>query len=265
MSKTAFMTMDVESYYDTMCLKGTDVVVDDKFNCAEQIDKYLSLLDKYNIKATFFVAISFLHKCKNFLLKAIENGHEIALHCYEHEILKDLSKEEFDLLIKKSKETLIKELGVEPVGYRFPCFEYKDELLEVLKENGFIYNSSLSLKEGKIFKVNEFYEVPLIHRHLFGKKILLSGGAYGRILPRKTYLKWVKKNIIKHDYFIFYFHPFEIYEGELPLPSQANFKIKHYINIGRSDYLNRIEEVIHFLLENGYQFSTIKGYLENGI
>lgn len=264
MAKVAFMTMDVESYYDTMCLKGTDVVVDDRFSCAEQIDRYLSLLDKYNIKATFFVAVSFLPMCKNFLLKAISNGHEIALHCLEHEIYKDLPKEDFDALIKKSIEVLKQELGVKPVGYRFPCFEYKDELLEVLKDNGFIYNSSMSMKEGHIYNANDLYEFPLIHRHLLGKKILLSGGAYGRILPRKTYLKWVKKYISKHDYFIVYFHPFEIYEGELPLPSKTNFNLRAFINNGRNDYLNRIEEIIHFLLENGYQFSTIKGYLKNG-
>ena len=264
MAKIAFMTMDVESYYDTMCLKGTDVVVDDRFSCAEQIDKYLSLLDKYNIKATFFVTVSFLPLCKNFLLKAINNGHEIALHCYEHEILKDLPKEEFDALIKKSKEILKQELGVEPVGYRFPCFEYKDQLLDVLKDNGFIYNSSMSMREGNVFNVNGLYEIPLIHKYIFSKKILLSGGGYGRVLPRKIYLKWVKKYISKHDYFIVYFHPFEIYEGELPLPSKTNVNVKAFINNGRSDYLNRIEEIIHFLTENGYQFSTIKGYLENG-
>ena len=264
MSKVAFMTMDVESYYDTMCLKGTDVVVDDQFTCANQIDKYLSLLDKYNIKATFFVATSFLPKCKNFLLKAIEQGHEIALHCDEHEILKDLPKEEFDSLIKKSKELLKKELNVEPVGFRFPCFEYREELLEVLKENGFIYNSSMSLDEGKVFLLNDLYEIPLIQKHLFGKKILLSGGGYGRVLPRKTYLKWVKKYIDSHDYFIFYFHPFEIYEGELPLPSNASFKVKNYLNKGRKDYLSRIESIIHFLKENDYQFSSIKEYLKDG-
>ena len=264
MNKVAFMTMDVESYYDTMCLKGTDIVVDDRFSCADQIDRFLSLLDKYNIKATLFVTVSFLHLCKNFLLKAIRKGHEIALHCYEHEILKDISKEEFDILLKKSKEELKKELGVEPVGYRFPCFLYRKELLDVLKENGFIFNSSQSMKEGNIYFSNNLYEIPLIHRHFLFKKILISGGAYGRIFPRRVYLRWVKRYIRKHDYFIFYFHPFEIYEGELPLPSKTSFNLKYFINKGRDDYLNRIEEIIHFLNENDYQFYTIKEYLEHG-
>ena len=264
MSKIAFMTMDVESYYDTMCLKNTDVVVDDKFSCADQIDRYLSLLDKYNIKATFFVTVSFLPLCKDFLLKAIEKGHEIALHCYEHEIMKNLLKEEFDALIKKSKEIIKQELGVEPIGYRFPCFEYKKELLNVLKDNGFIYNSSFSMKDAKIFKENELYEIPLIHRHFLGKKIMLSGGGYGRAFKRETFLKWVNKYVSRHDYFIFYFHPFEIYEGELPLPSKTNFNMRYFINHGREDYLSRIEQVIHFLKENDYQFYTIKEYLQNG-
>ena len=262
MKKQAFMTMDVESYYDTMCLKNTDIVVDDKFSCADQIDRYLDLLEKENIKATFFVTVSFLPLCKDFLLKAIQQGHEIALHCYEHEIVKDLPKEEFDALIKKSKEIIKQELGVEPVGYRFPCFEYREELLEVLHENGFVYNSSFSMKEAKIFQCNFLYEVPLIERSFFCKKILISGGGYGRAFSRRRYLSWVKKYIENHDYFIVYFHPFEIYEGELPLPSKTNFNVKYFINHGRQDYLSRITEIIHFLKENGYEFSTIKAALK---
>ena len=50
MKKYAFMTMDVESYYDTMCLKGTDVVVDDRFSCADQIDRFLNVLEQEQIK-----------------------------------------------------------------------------------------------------------------------------------------------------------------------------------------------------------------------
>ena len=263
-NKIAFMTMDVESYYDTMCLKNTDIVVDDRYSCADQIDRFLKVLDQEGIKATFFVTVSFLPLCKNFLLKAIQNGHEIALHCYEHEIMKNLPKEEFDTLIKKSKETIKKELGVEPVGYRFPCFEYRQELLDVLKDNGFIYNSSVSMKVGKISKKDGLYEIPLIQRRFLGKKILISGGGYGRSFSRKRYLSWVKNYVSKHDYFIVYFHPFEIYEGELPLPSKTNFNLRYFINHGRSDYLSRIIEVIHFLKENDYEFSTIKDYLNHG-
>ena len=260
--KQAFMTMDVESYYDTMSLKNTDIVVDEHFNCADQIDRFLDLLEKENIKATFFVTISFLPKCKDFLLKAIKQGHEIALHCFEHEIIKDISSKDFGLLIKKSKEVLKEELGTEPVGYRFPCFEYRDELLEVLKENGFIYNSSSSLKDGEIYQLNGLYEVPLIEKYFLGRKILISGGGYGRAFPRKKYLSWVKKYISTHNYYIFYFHPFEIYEGELPLPSKTSGKLQYFINHGRKEYLNIITEIIYFLKENDYQFSTIKDALK---
>ena len=35
MNKLAFLTMDVESYFDTSCLKNTDIDRDQKYNCAE--------------------------------------------------------------------------------------------------------------------------------------------------------------------------------------------------------------------------------------
>ena len=264
MKKYAFMTMDVESYYDTMCLKGTDVVVDDRFSCADQIDRFLNVLEEEQIKATFFVTISFLPLCKNFLLKAIKQGHEIALHCYEHEIYKDLPKEDFDALIKKSKQIMKQELGVEPIGYRFPCFAYRKELLDVLKDNGFLYSSSLPMKHGEILNHEGLYEFPLIEKHFMFNKILISGGGYARAFPRRRILSWINRYIRKHDYFIFYFHPFEIYEGELPLPSKTNFNLRYFINHGRIDYLNRIIQVIHFLKENDYTFVTPSEVINNG-
>lgn len=47
-------------------------------------EKILEILDKYNIKATFFV-VGPSYKLKNdLLIKIVESGHELAIHSYEH-------------------------------------------------------------------------------------------------------------------------------------------------------------------------------------
>ena len=96
MDKVAFISMDVESFYDTGCVKGKKVVVDEKFNCAKEIRKFVNFLGKYGIKATFFVTVSFIKEAKEELLYAIEKGHEIGLHCYNHEKVNKYSIEEFE-------------------------------------------------------------------------------------------------------------------------------------------------------------------------
>ena len=84
MEKLAFFSMDVESYFDTSCVKKSGMKVDQQYNCAEDILKYVHFLDKYNIKGTFFVVADFIKYAKPYLLEAIAHGHEIALHCLHH-------------------------------------------------------------------------------------------------------------------------------------------------------------------------------------
>ena len=51
--KVAFMTMDVESFYDIECFKGKNVDYNKEYSCEEAMIDYVHLLDKYNIKHLF--------------------------------------------------------------------------------------------------------------------------------------------------------------------------------------------------------------------
>ncbi len=77
MDKVAFVSMDVESFYDTGCVKGKKVEIDQKYNCVKEISKFVDFLGKNGIKATFFVTVSFLKEAKEHLLYALSKGHEI--------------------------------------------------------------------------------------------------------------------------------------------------------------------------------------------
>ena len=52
MSKIAFMSMDVESYFDTICLKGKNIDRSPKYNCAADIQKYVHFLNKHKVGLT---------------------------------------------------------------------------------------------------------------------------------------------------------------------------------------------------------------------
>lgn len=265
MNKVAFFTMDVESYFDTSCLKNKDIDRDPKYNCAEEILNYANLLSKYNIKGTFFVTVDFIKDSKKYLLEAIKQGHEIGLHCLHHESYKKYEPEDFRKVIKESKDIIKKELGVEPVGFRFPEMKHKRKLFLVLKEEGFIYDSSV-IRPGRSFKRvhdyiyirDDLYEfAPNIFKFPF-KTVLLSGGGFYRFLKGSTMTKVLKKHIHKHDYFMIYFHPFEIHKGYLPVPKNILSVQKKYLTRNRDVYLDCIEEMIVYLKDNGYQFSNMK-------
>ena len=267
MKKVAFMSMDVESYFDTLCLKGKKIDRDPKYNCASDIQKYVHFLNKHNIHGTFFVVADFIKDCKEYLLEAIKDGHEIGLHCLHHQSYKKMSKEQFVKEIIEAKEIVKKELGVDPVGFRFPCFAPRKELLDILKDLGFIYDSSIvkpnkSYKriQGFIYEKDGLVEfAPNIIDYPI-KKVLISGGGYCRFLKGKQLDKKIHKHIQKHDSFLVYFHPFEIHEGYLPVPWNILLAQKRYIRKNRETYLSYLDSLVTYLKDNGYEFSNMKEY-----
>lgn len=268
MNKLAFLTMDVESYFDTSCLKKTDIEIDQKYNCAEEILTYAKFLEKHNIVGTFFVTVDFIKYSKPYLLEAIKLGHEIALHCLHHQSYKNFTKDEFRKELVEAKRIIKFELGVEPVGFRFPRWEYNKELFDALLEEGFIYDSSV-IKPNKSFKKelgyiyirNGLYEfAPNIYKFPL-KTVLLSGGGFYRFLKGKSLNRVLFKHIKKHDTFMIYFHPFEIHKGYLPVPKKGILKGQRvYLTKNRDTYLDSIEEMINILKDNGYIFSNMKEY-----
>lgn len=57
----------------------------------EYIDSMLATLDKYNVKATFFVGGTWVDKNREMLQKIISSGHEIGNHGYFHKDSKKIS------------------------------------------------------------------------------------------------------------------------------------------------------------------------------
>lgn len=58
--------------------------------------KILDILDKYSVKATFFVIGVNVKNYPNQLKNILERGHEIGNHTYSHRILKSMPKGEIE-------------------------------------------------------------------------------------------------------------------------------------------------------------------------
>lgn len=104
--------------------------------------RILNLLEKYKIKATFFIPGEIADRYTQLVLKIKNMGHEIAHHGYEHIDLYSLSPERQREEIIKGKKTLEQKIGVKPLGYRSPG-GFSIYTLEALLDNGIIYDSSL--------------------------------------------------------------------------------------------------------------------------
>ena len=113
------------------------------FGAKVAVPKILELLDKHQIKATFFVPGLVVERNQALIREIFEQGHEIGHHGYRHEWLDmtDPSKEEANLV--KGIDIIEKTIGQKPLGYRSPAGEYTQSTLSLLKKHGFTYSTSM--------------------------------------------------------------------------------------------------------------------------
>lgn len=274
MAKTAFFSMDVEEWFDSDCLVNRSP--DRSVLTFEGISRYLSLLDSYNIKGTFFVLGERALEAKPILQKALQNGHEIALHGYKHAVPSEQDEETFIREIKQGKALLEKEFGQVVHGYRAPCFSLDEKKYQIIKNLGFDYDCSTLLLEAHQHYVNHFLGEalnPNVYRdgsfinfvmdsgRYFFFPYSLSGGAYGRIPEWGSYYAALRFYLAHHDHYIFYVHPFEVMDKKLPHVPGTNHTISEYFSRGRKGYLERIEKTIQYLQKQGFAFSTFDHYV----
>ncbi len=105
--------------------------------------RILDLLDQYSIPASFYIP-GFVAETHPALVEDIaDRGHEIGHHGYMHEPPASMSAEEEAEVLDKGSEILAGITGRAPLGYRSPGWELSEVSLDLLRERGFLYDSSL--------------------------------------------------------------------------------------------------------------------------
>lgn len=108
------------------------------------IPRILSLLDRYDIPASFFVpAISAKLHLEEIRAIMAKGSHEIGLHGWIHErnsLLPEATERE---LFQKSFAALEEITGEAPVGIRTPSWDFSVSTIKIIREIGLLYDSSL--------------------------------------------------------------------------------------------------------------------------
>lgn len=271
--KYAVFTMDVETFADTECISASGIKVD--VDLMDGLDEYIAILDRHEIKSTLFTVGDLAVRIADRLKPHIHNGHSLALHSYTHVAPMKEPLDRFREETRRAKKRMKELFGVEVEGFRAPCFSIDKERLEVLKELGFSYDSSrldygparhtVKLEmdnfqeiDQEIFRDGDFYEFGLAKEKVFGKPFPISGGGYVR-LSNWGFIKTLISNYIrKHDYYVFYLHPFELTRQKIPFLWKLKSYDKYYLHQGIGTYRQRVEKIIKILKKNGYEFVTFE-------
>ena len=246
------------------------------------------------LQATFFV-LGWIAERRPHLVREISSrGHEVASHGYNHGLCTQLPAGQLKQDLTASKKLLEDLTGAPVAGYRAPSFAINDEILNIIKECGYHYDSSynsfnlnprygaISLsgleKRGIAYNLgNNFHELPVSNLEFdypFSfqlsamssgqndkKRFVLpwGGGGYFRLIPAPVFRSGVKAVLKKKGTYLFYMHPWEL-DPRQPKITEASalYKFRHYLNL-KNTQAQLVRMITAF---RHCEFLTCKSYLE---
>lgn len=213
--------------------------------------KALDLLDRFNIKATFFSLGWVAERQPEIIKEVVKRGHELGSRGLYYRDARQTTQEEFREDIIRSREALELASGTKVLGYRAARrWSSPSELwkLDVLAEEGYAYDSSL-LPSSLAFRKEpwhrfaykhqhgekEIWEFPISTVNMLGWRVPIAGGNYFRQFPH-TLLKQAVEHWHRHydAPFVMYTHVWEL-DPEQPRISGASpiTRLRHYRNLDK--------------------------------
>lgn len=211
------------------------------------VEATLFLFDQLQIVGTFFILGRIAKILPNVTKKIASHGHEIASHSLFHKRIYNQSRSEFEQDLIRSKHFLEDITGQRVCGFRAPDFSITENslwALDVIREAGFVYDSSLTPTN-----IHDVYGLPgrpvCVHRlgnglwefppstfSILGKTIPFGGGGYMRLYPT-----WLTRILLhqkdrRYHSCMLYMHPYEL-GPVIPLIDglSAYRKFRHYYNV----------------------------------
>lgn len=181
------------------------------YSARRGVPRMLDLFDRHGIPATFFVPGYDAEQHPELVRTIVESGHEVAAHGYLHERW-EVPPDEEELLLRKSHQILTEITGREPQGWRSPGGMKSSRTIPVLRELGYIFDSSdkdFDLPYPAVVSgepSNEMIELPNNTSSLDDHPHFVEGAA----TPDEVLDLWMREfDAIYHDtgYFMLTYHP----------------------------------------------------------
>jgi len=226
-------------------------------------------------KATFFVLGWLAERLPHLVREIHSRGHEIASHGLLHNLPEQNPLDEYASELADSRKLLEDTIGENVSGYRTPSFAIHNDLLKMIEDAGYLYDSSYNSFEGHgrygrldptwdvtkgiACRISEsFHELPISNIKI-GKQIIpWGGGGYFRLLPFRIFHLGISYILKRGGAYLFYMHPWEI-DPEQPRVKTApiSYKFRHYVNLS-STYEKLKKLLMHF---SHCRFITCTEYL----
>lgn len=136
METAAMAEKQVPIYFVETEEKKLAISFDAAWGC-ERTEKILDILQKYHVKATFFLTNIWLDDYPEMAKKIADAGHEIAMHSVSHPHMPQIGAAEMAQELDGNYQRIVEVTGYTPALFRFPFGDYDNASMTVVKEKGF--------------------------------------------------------------------------------------------------------------------------------
>jgi len=194
-----------------------------------QTHRVLDLLERHSVKGTFFVLGWVAKRHPRLVRQIADAGHEIGCHSYAHQLIYNLTADEFRQDTVRAVKAIEDACDITPRVYRAPSYSVTSQsiwALEILAECGFTHDSSIYPIPHDRYGIPGFgvqartlwtpsgsiVEVPIAAAALSKTRMApVGGGAYLRLLPYRYTAAGIRRiNRREHHAACTYFHPWEL-------------------------------------------------------
>jgi peptidoglycan/xylan/chitin deacetylase (PgdA/CDA1 family) len=134
-----------------------------EFSTRVAVPRVLELLERHEIRATFFVPAITARQFPGSIEEIAAAGHEIGAHGDLHERLVKLDRAEEIAVHERSIDALTEVTGRRPSGFRAPGWELSVNTIGILEGLGFAYDSSQMATEFTPYRARRGDAVDGVH------------------------------------------------------------------------------------------------------
>lgn len=266
MKKLACITLDMELDY------GDPQKQIRLLENSEYFEKYISIVNKYNVKVTMFTVTNLFEKYGEYLHELTTRiPLEYSAHSHTHDPHNACSLDE----IQNSKQAYQKFTSKNPLGYRAPIGRITKDGLGHLLDHDFIYDASVypSIRPGEFGYSNlHMPNIPFEVKRLDGKSLIefpFTAIEKIRIVFALSYVKllgWGLYSLLLKifglpNFTLLLSHPHDFYFAEIP---NTTTKGAERIALSRNSKkaFDYFEKMIKFLHQQGYEFVFVSELLQ---
>jgi polysaccharide deacetylase family protein (PEP-CTERM system associated) len=274
------LSIDVEDWFHVELIRSRISGDEPERRVAWAVEPILSLLARYDVRATFFVVGDIMRHHPDLVERIRAAGHEIGCHGWSHRPLWSLAPERFAEELDTFDRDAAAVMPIqEIIGFRAPTFSIDERTtwaVDVLRSRGYLYDSSVFPARNYMYGVDgcpphpyrptsreltthhpegDLLEYPMTVYRLGELAVPISGGFYLRAIPLPVLRGLLSRVNAGGNPFVIYLHPWEtdIHTPRVKRLSLMSRFITYY-NMGST--LKKLEALL-----GAYEFAPLREVL----